>query len=264
MVITFDRHPRELLCADWHPRLLTSLQEKERLLAQTGVDWLVVLPFDRRMALLSAYDFMHQVLGKQLGVRLLLTGYDNRFGHRSPGSQEGFDDYVDYGRQLGIDVACASGIEVGDGYVSSSRIRLLLADGNVAEAARCLGRYYRLQGVVEHGEQQGRRMGFPTANLRLTFADAVVPRNGVYAVRVEHGSSVLLGMTNIGTRPTFDGHRLTIETHLFDFSGDLYGESIGIVFVARLRDEQAFSTVDDLAHQMALDAAQSKRILSCL
>ena len=262
MVITFDRHPRELLCTDWRPQLLTSLQEKEHLLAQTGVDRLVVLPFDRRMASLSAYDFMRQVLGKQLGVRLLLTGYDNRFGHRSPDSQEGFDDYVDYGHQLGIDVVCASGVEIDDDYVSSSRIRKLLADGQVAEAARCLGRCYQLQGVVEHGEQQGRQIGFPTANLRLKFDSAMVPRHGVYAVRIQLGSTLLMGMTNIGTRPTFDGHRLTIETHIFDFSNDIYGQPLSIEFVERLRDEQAFSTVDALAHQMALDAEQAKQILS--
>lgn len=256
MVITFDRHPRELLCADWHPRLLTSLQEKERLLAQTGVDWLVVLPFDRRMALLSAYDFMHQVLGKQLGVRLLLTGYDNRFGHDR---SEGFEDYLHYGQTLGMDVLAAQPLTVNGQTVCSSLIRQLLHDGRISEANKFLGRPYSLQGTVVHGEQIGRHLGFPTANLQTDDAQQLMPANGVYAVRCwsQHP-----GMMNIGMRPTFDGQQRTAEIHLFDFADNIYGQPLTVDFIERLRDERHFENAEALKRQMQEDALRTKEILN--
>ena len=264
MVITFDRHPRQVVQPNWHPLLLSTLEEKEQLLAQTGIDMLVVLPFDEQMAALSAFAFMHQVLKAQLGVDLLLTGYDNHFGHRENGIAEGFDDYVRYGQELGIEVeSLPPAPSKGRGRkISSSYIRQLLGEGNVREASQCLGRYYELQGVVEHDEQQGRKMGFPTANLALQRTDCVVPRHGLYAVQVKTGGRVWKGMTNIGMRPTFNGHRQTIETHVLDFSGDLYGQPFHIAFVERLRDEQRFDSPDELARQMAIDAERCRRVMS--
>ena len=191
VVVTFDRHPRQVLQPDWHPQLLTTLAEKVRLLRLTGVDDVVVLHFDMQMASLSARDFMQQVLRRQLGVRLLLTGYDNRFGHRTADSNEGFDDYVAYGQQLGVEVLKAlpySPLSANSDDIShatticSSLIRRLLSEGSVGEAAVCLGRPYALQGTVVHGQQVGRQMGFPTANLQLQDECQLVPQNGVYAV----------------------------------------------------------------------------------
>lgn len=282
MVITFDRHPRQVVQTDWHPLLLTTLDEKIRLLATTGIDLLVVLPFDGQMASLSAREFMQRVLVNQLGVRLLLTGYDNRFGHRTADTSEGFADYVRYGNSMGLEVVCGEGLQTSDlkthnsklitqtsglrPYISSSLIRRLLEEGRVAEAAQCLGRDYSLSGTVVHGFQQGRTMGFPTANMLLADdCQRLVPKDGVYAVRVcltPHTSHLtpLPAITNIGMRPTFDGHRRTIETYIFDFTGDLYGQTITVLFVDRLRNEQHFASPQDLARQMADDekAARSR------
>lgn len=289
MVVTFDRHPRQVVQTDWQPLLLSTLEEKERLLAQTGIDVLVILPFDEQLATLSAHDFMQQVLKKQLGVSMLLTGYDNHFGHREQGKTEGFDDYVAYGHELGIDVVCGFGLQLKDFrlqtiderlktseyslqntdkgyYVSSSLVRRLLSEGRVEEATCCLGRPYEICGIVAHGEQMGRKIGFPTANITIS-SNRMIPKRGVYAVRVLLTSdpSTLTsyqGMTNIGLRPTFDGHHQTIETNIFDFNGDLYGQSLTIQFMARLRDEQSFESAEALALQMQNDEQQARKILS--
>jgi len=289
MVVTFDRHPRQVVQTDWQPLLLSTLEEKERLLAQTGIDVLVILPFDEQLATLSAHDFMQQVLKKQLGVSMLLTGYDNHFGHREQGKTEGFDDYVAYGHELGIDVVCGFGLQLKDFrlqtiderlktseyslqntdngyYVSSSLVRRLLSEGRVEEATCCLGRPYEICGIVAHGEQMGRKIGFPTANITIS-SNRMIPKRGVYAVRVLFTSdpSTLTsyqGMTNIGLRPTFDGHHQTIETNIFDFNGDLYGQSLTIQFMARLRDEQSFESAEALALQMQNDEQKARKILS--
>lgn len=253
MVVTFDRHPRQVLQSEWQPQLLTSLDEKEELMAQTGIDTLVVLPFSREMAQLSACQFMERVLVRQLGARLLLTGYDNRFGHDRT---EGFSDYERYGRELGIEVCAASCWQSDVVAPSSSLIRRLLTGGDVRQAALLLGRPYALSGIVVHGEQVGRRLGFPTANLQLAEPSQLVPQPGVYAVRVTVGndSRQYMGMTNIGHRPTFSGQQLTIETNIFDFIGDIYQQSLRISFVERLRSEQSFASPEALAQQMDVDA----------
>ncbi|MBR1415877.1 MAG: riboflavin biosynthesis protein RibF [Prevotella sp.] len=264
-VITFDCHPRQVLHADWQPQLLSTLAEKQALLRQTGIDRLEVLHFDEEMAALSARDFMRLVLREQLGVGLLLTGYDNHFGHREQGCTEGFGHYVGYGRELGMEVVCGQPLVLEGVSVSSSLVRSRLLEGRVEEAARFLDRPYEISGLVEHGEQQGRRMGFPTANLHVATLEKLIPAGGVYAVRVrlDDDSRCWPGMTNIGLRPTFgEGHRQTIETHLFGFTGDLYGRCITLSFVRRLRDEQHFSSPEALARQMAIDAEQCKIILS--
>ena len=265
MVITFGRHPREVICPDWHPQLLSTPKEKAWLLLQTGVDRLVVLDFDKEMSLLSARAFMEQVLAEQLGVRLLLTGYDNHFGHREKGVDEGFAEYVGYGRELGIDVVGAEPLADGSFRFSSSLARRLLAEGDVAGARHCLGRPYSLVGTVVHGRQIGRQMGFPTANVVPDNMLKIVPRAGVYAVMVstdyEQGQP-LQGMMNIGRRPTFDGLDTTLEVHLFDYEGNLYGHTVTIDFMKRLRDEQHFDSPDELALQMRRDEEMSRRILN--
>lgn len=261
MVITFARHPRQVLHTDWQPQLLSTLDEKRELLRQTGVDRVEVLQFDVAMSELSAHDFMQQVLKERLGVELLLTGYDNRFGHNRA---EGFDDYVNYGRELGIEVMAGEPLAVKDTNVSSSRIRKLLQEGDVADAALCLGYPYPLSGCVVHGEQIGRQLGFPTANLALDDACKLIPERGVYAVSVsiEGDSSVYGGMMNIGRRPTFEGHHTTLEVHLLQYSGDLYGKRLTVRFIARLREERPFPDRDALIAQMNEDKQQALQILN--
>jgi len=258
MVITFERHPRQVVHSDWQPELLTTLDEKMALIDETGIDTLVVLRFDREMAALSAHDFM-QVLKEQLGVRCLLTGYDNRFGHDRT---EGFEDYRRYGQALDIKVLCGDALAVGQQNVSSSRTRHLLKEGKVEEATRCLGRPYSMSGIVVHGEQIGRSIGFPTANLQPD-ACKLIPLDGVYAVMADIGGEASKqGITNIGTRPTFDGTSRTLETNLLDEVGDLYGRRITLHFIGRLRNEQHFPSVEALAAQIQKDKEQATDILN--
>ncbi len=260
MVITFERHPREVLRHDSGPHLLTTLEEKRRLLLGAGIDCLVVLRFDAAFASLSALDFMRRVLKEQLNVVTLLAGYDNRFGHDRT---EGFEDYVVYGRELGIDVIRAEALSVSGGAVSSSRIRQLLEQGDVSGASVCLGRFYELWGIVVHGEQIGRQIGFPTANISPDEARKQLPCDGVYAVLVsiEGHDGRLRGVMNIGRRPTFDGHRRTLEVHLLNFKGNLYGIHIGVCFIDRLRGERQFASAEELAMQMTSDSAAALRAL---
>ena len=261
-VITFAVHPRQILCPEWHPQLLSTFDEKIALLERTGVDQLIVLPFDAAMAALPAYNFMADILCKKLGVRVLVTGYDNRFGHRATDSAEGFDDYVRYGRELGIVVQPSSPLDIDAVRVSSSQIRRFLQMGEVSQAALCLGRPYKLTGEVVHGEHIGTGLGFPTANLLSSYTEKLIPAPGVYAVRVGIGDSqeLLPGMMNIGKRPTFDGDHFTLETHIFDFNDNLYGQRISVHFVHRLRSEIKFDSREALAAQLAADAQLAEKI----
>ena len=252
MVITFERHPRQVLHSDWQPQLLTTLNERIALLEQTGIDTLVVLRFDEAMAQLSACEFMQQVLHDDLHVATLLTGYDNRFGHDR---SEGFNDYVRYGRQMGLEVLLGTPYHIDNQNISSSLVRRLLTNGDVAEAARCLGRPYSFSGCVVHGKQIGRQLGFPTANLQVDDACRLIPKAGVYAVSVsiDGDNRQYQGMMNIGTRPTFEGHRQTLEVNIFEFHDDIYGKRVSIDFLNRIRSEQHFSSADELVSQMKQD-----------
>ena len=259
MVVTFAGHPRQVVQPEWQPRLLTTFEEKAALLAETGIDVLVVLRFDAAMASLSARDFMLHVLKERLHADALLTGYDNRFGHDR---SETFADYQRYGAQMGIDVVAGHPAEEGNLRFSSSLIRQLLDQGDVARAAVCLGRNYRLSGRVVHGRAVGRTIGFPTANIVPDDPARIVPQFGVYCVVIhtESGADSYQSIMNIGTRPTFHGHEPSLEAHLIGFSGDLYGQTVTAEFIARLRSERVFNTPDDLAVQLEKDAAEAQTI----
>lgn len=260
MVITFDRHPRQVLHADYVPQLLSTLDMKLRRLEATGVDRVVVLGFDRQMASLSARDFMAGVLSRRLNVRLLLTGYDNRFGHDRA---EGFDDYVEYGRQTGISVEASCEERVGGMHVSSSAIRRMLAEGDVAHANECLGYEYAISGTVVRGYGEGHKLGFPTANIDPRTCHVMLPANGVYAVWARTGSDSAWhkAMLNIGVRPTFGGQHVTIETNIFGLSADLYGSRLTLRLVSRIRGERKFGSADELGAQLAADRDLCLRML---
>lgn len=257
LVITFDKHPRQVLHADYIPQLLSTLTEKKALLMASGIDRLEVLPFTVELSRLTALQFMQQVLRDQLQVKTLVMGYDHRFGC---GGGE-FADYMEWGRQTGIDVVLAH--ELDDVKVSSSRIRRFLAEGDVRQANMLLGYPYALQGVVMSGHQVGRHIGFPTANLKVQ-EDKLLPALGVYAVRVRvEDEASYDGMLCIGHRPTLNnGDELSVEANLFDFSGDLYGKKVKLMLVDRLRDEQSFPSVQALQQQLEQDAAHARRALT--
>ena len=264
MVITFDRHPRQLFDPQFRPQLLTTQQEKEQEIERLGVDFLVVLPFTKEMAALSARDFMAQVLKERLNVKMLQVGYDNRFGHDST---EGIDDYRRYGDELGIMVYKGIRLDF-QGYhvpVCSSNIRSLIAEeGEVDTANMFLGRNYELSGKVMPGEHIGHQLGFPTANLEPDDPFKVIPASGVYGVWATVGDSQkpLPAMMNIGTRPTFDGRNRTLEVNIFDFDGDLYGQTVRISFLFRLREERKFESPEALVAQLQKDKEQVLYILN--
>ena len=264
MVITFDRHPRQLFDPQFRPQLLTTQQEKEQEIERLGVDFLVVLPFTKEMAALSARDFMAQILKERLNVKMLQVGYDNRFGHDST---EGIDDYRRYGDELGIMVYKGIRLDF-QGYhvpVCSSNIRSLIAEeGEVDTANIFLGRNYELSGKVMPGEHIGHQLGFPTANLEPDDPFKVIPASGVYGVWATVGDSQkpLPAMMNIGTRPTFDGRNRTLEVNIFDFDGDLYGQTVRISFLFRLREERKFESPEALVAQLQKDKEQVLYILN--
>ena len=252
-VITFDRHPRQVVQPEWCPEMLTTLEEKTQLLEATGIDRCEVLHFDREMANQSAHDFMLHTLKEKLGVSILVTGYDNRFGHNR---SEGFEDYVRYGKEIGIEVIKGEELTDGSNNVSSSSIRRMLKEGRIEDATRCLGREYQLTGTVVGGEHIGRTIGFPTANIRPDDSSKLIPANGVYAVDVwsEVGDiNRTRAMLNIGTRPTFNGTATTIEVHIPHFAGNLYGSTLSIAFLRKIREERKFDSPEALVEQLNKD-----------
>lgn len=251
-VITFDEHPRKVLQSDYQPEMLSTLDSKLLLLSKTEVDNAVVLHFDKAMASLSAREFMQQVLHDHLNVKKLFIGYDHRFGHNR---EETFDDYVQYGKELGIEVIRNEAFQIEGINISSSVIRSFLKEGEVEMANRCLGYPYTLIGKVINGYHEGRKLGFPTANLDISHIKQLIPAPGVYAVkvRVEHTMMWKHGMMNVGTRPTFNGKQLTLETHIFNFEGDIYNQQLLVCFVKRIRGERKFNSPDELAAQLKED-----------
>lgn len=252
-VITFDRHPRQVVQPEWCPEMLTTLEEKTQLLEATGIDRCEVLHFDREMANQSAHDFMLHTLKEKLGVSILVTGYDNRFGHNR---SEGFEDYVRYGKEIGIEVIKGEELTDGSNNVSSSSIRRMLKEGRIEDATRCLGREYQLTGTVVGGEHIGRTIGFPTANIRPDDSSKLIPANGVYAVDVWSQAGDInreRAMLNIGTRPTFNGTATTIEVHIPHFAGNLYGSTLSISFLRKIREERKFDSPEALVEQLNKD-----------
>lgn len=259
LVITFDRHPRQVVHADYVPQLITTTDEKLQLLHATAADRIEMLHFDTQMAQLSAYEFMRQVLHEKYGVAMLLTGYDNRFGHNRA---EGFADYVRYGEEMGMKVLQNTPIDIDGLRVSSSLIRRLIVEGNITEASNCMGHPYSITGSVAHGFQEGRRIGFPTANIVPESAEKLVPGNGVYATRVSvEGGEWMPAMLNIGTNPTFQRQQTTIEAHIIDFEGDIYGRKVRVEFGRKLRDEQRFESVEALQKQLEADKKEVLMVL---
>lgn len=266
-VVTFSVHPRRVMHPDFAPELLTTCAEKNHLLSETGIDLCLMLDFTPQLAQLSARQFMEQ-LKTRYHVQALVIGHDHRFGHNR---DEGFDDYLCYGRELGMEVLLSRAYyynicaEWGDeqGTVSSSCVRHLLKEGEVAHAATLLGYPYFLQGTVVKGYQVGRRIGYPTANLQVADSDKLVPADGVYVVRVRVQGDDYGGMLSIGHRPTFDnGPERSIEVHIFRFQGDIYDCPMRIEFVQRLRKELKFNSPDELIARLKQDEQQALAILS--
>lgn len=259
LAVTFETHPRQVLQSDYRPALLTTPQEKFQRLKVSGIDACALLQFTPEMAQLSAQSFMKSYLQERFGVDLLVMGYDHHFGHERHLS---FEDYKRLGEEIGLEVVRAEAFQTDGFTVSSSVVRRLLKEGDVAQANDCLGYAYELSGVIEEGHHVGSKLGFPTANLSPLNQDKLIPERGVYAVEAVHEGKTYAAMLNIGFRPTLNnGNNLTIEAHLFGFSGNLYGENITLRFLRRIRDEKQFSSLDELKVQLHEDALKVQKIL---
>jgi riboflavin kinase/FMN adenylyltransferase len=250
LAITFDTHPRVALNADFQPKLLTLFPEKMELLQNTGIDSVEVLPFTKTLSEMSAAEFLEKILYHIYNVKKLIIGHDHRFGHNRA---EDFEDYKRYGEKFGIEIEQTPPFIDGDVTVSSSIIRRLLENGDIAAANHFLGYPYALSGRIVRGNQIGRTIGFPTANVAVNPLK-LVPKTGIYAIKIEVRGNVYNGMLNIGYRPTISAeNQLSIEANIFDFSEDIYGENIKIIFLQRIRDERKFDSLGELARQIEID-----------
>ncbi|MDR2148878.1 MAG: riboflavin biosynthesis protein RibF [Tannerella sp.] len=250
-VITFPVHPRIVLQSDYQPELLNTREEKIELLSRTGMDYAIVLDFNRSMAKMTAQDFIREILHAKMDVKTLLTGYDHRFGHLRA---DGFEQYREYGAACGMEVIQATPYLENGITVSSSKIRSLLHAGDIATANALLGYHYTIEGLVVEGNQIGRTIGFPTANIRTDNLYKLVPAFGSYAVWVTVGKFRYKGMLYIGTKPTVNKRIETfIEVNIFDFSKNIYNMHITIEFVDFIRADRQFLSLDELKSQLEKD-----------
>lgn len=248
LVVTFADSPARLLSPDSQVQLLTTPTEKIALLSQSGIDYCLMLNFDEKLVQLRAEEFL-ALLHRHFGVRHLLLGYDHHFG--SDGLSE-LADYQKIGKKIGVGIAQAEPLKIDGKIVGSRIIRQLLTDGRVEQANALLGYDYTLSGMVQHGQAIGRTIGFPTANLAAA-PRKLLPRGGVYAIETEISGKKHRGLLNIGTRPTISGGEQTVEAHIIDFDGDIYGKNLTIKVQHRLRDEQKFASLTELEHQIEID-----------
>ena len=258
VVVTFHPHPLKVVRPEAAPPLLTSTPERKLLLACSGVRYAVFLEFTRELQQYPARRFVEEILLGRLGMRELVIGHDHGFGRGREGS---VDTMRELGMELGFDVSVVEPVRLGDDPVSSTRVRLALEAGDVAEAARCLGRHYSLAGTVVHGEHRGRELGFPTANIQPDDPDKILPAPGIYAVYGRFRGHRVPGLLHLGPRPTFPGYSPSVEVYLFDWSGDLYGERMEVELRHRLRDVLPFEGVEALVEQMRRDEAAGRALL---
>lgn len=259
VLVTFRPHPLQVLRPEDAPGLLTSSIEKKEILAQSGLDYAVFLPFTRALARYTPRRFVEEILVARMKVRELVIGYDHGFGRGRSGDAETLDAM---GTELGFDVQVVPPIVAGGGPVSSSRIRRALLAGDVRAAHTGLGRPYSLRGVVVRGDGRGGRLGFPTANLEIRDSRKLIPGEGIYAVRARLPEGTRDGALHIGPRPTFPGSRASIEVHLLDYGADLYGAELQLDLIERLRRVRSFASVAELVSRMNEDVRLARRILA--
>jgi riboflavin kinase/FMN adenylyltransferase len=261
VVVTFWPHPRNVLRQDASRlRLLTSLREKEALLYSMGVDKVVVIDFTKQLSTLTAEEFIKEHLIKELDVETMIVGYDHRIGSKS--IEKKGDDLCDVCNSLGLNAIKVSAVSDEFGTISSTYIRHLIQTGGIERANTLLGYRYGLEGVVVSGRGMGKKIGYPTANIQLYEPLKLIPENGVYAIMAEVEGVVYKGVCNIGIRPTFsDGDHITIESNLLDFDENIYGLTLKIEFVGRIRDEKCFSSLTMLQEQLAKDTKCARELL---
>ncbi len=254
--LTFRPHPLKLLFPDRRIFLITSYERKADLIASCGIDNLVIAPFDHQFADLSAHEFIERVLVKHLGTAVVVVGDNYTFGRNREGSLARLQGA---GRDYGFEVVVAPPCRIDGELVSSTKVREAIMQGDIERASRFLGRSCAIVGRVKHGKGRGRGLGFPTAN--LVSEVELYPKEGVYAVWVEHQGERYMGVVNIGYNPTFADTGLTVEVHILDFDHDLYGQELKIIFAQYLRSEKTCTGIEELCQLIAADVKQARQIL---
>ncbi len=259
VAITFEPHPMRVLTQDQHPPLITLYEQKKELIAATGLDALVCLPFTPVFAAMPARAFIEELLVERIGMRAIIVGQDYSFGRRREGD---IGMLQAFGKDLGYEVVVADWITAAHGSknrISSTRIRELVMEGRLTEARQLLGRHYQIRGTVIEGRNRGGELlGFPTANIQLY--DELCPQTGIYAVTIDLEGQMLQGVANIGYSPTFDDHLFTVEVHILDFDTDIYGRKIKVNFLKRIRDEEKFDSLDALSSQIRKDIEVARKL----
>ena len=261
LVLTFFPHPRMILQGESAIKLLNTITEKIDLLEKTGIENLVIHPFDESFSRLTAEEFVREILVEQFHIQKIIIGHDHRFGRNRTAN---IDDLIDFGKKYGFEVEQISAQEINEISVSSTKIRNALEEGDIVLANKYLGYEYFLTGTIIKGKQLGRTIGFPTANLKIEENYKLIPRNGVYIVSSIINNKTVFGMMNIGFNPTVNGENQTIEIHFFDFEADLYHQKITVSLLHRIRSEQKFDSVVLLKEQLEKDQNYAKAFLNKL
>jgi riboflavin kinase/FMN adenylyltransferase len=250
VLLTFFPHPRLIISNDSEIKMLNTMAEKAMLLEQKGIQNFIIHPFDKLFSELSPREFVEQVLIKQLNIQKIIIGYDHKFGKNRAAD---FNDLIAFGKEFGFEVEEISAKQVNEVSVSSTKIRDSLLEGKVSLANEYLGYAYMLSGIVVKGNQLGRTIGFPTANIEIPESYKLIPKYGVYLVTAIVNKKAVFGMMNIGIKPTLGGNLLSIEVHLLHFSEDIYGQKIQVNVIERLREEQKFESFEALKLQLEVD-----------
>jgi len=257
VVMTFEPHPLKIMRPANGPQLITHTGQKLELIEKAGIDVIVCVSFDREFAAIPARDFVNSILVKKIGIKEIVVGYDYTFGHNREGD---INLLREIGNDFGFVVHLVGPIEIDHTLVSSTSIRRLVQEGRLEEARVLLGRDFEVQGTVVKGRNRGGRLlGFPTANLNPH--GELLPKRGVYAVKLLIDDVFYNRVTNVGYNPTFGDTGLTVETHVLDYSGELMGKTIKVHFIKRLRDEKTFKTLEELSGQIAQDIARAEKVL---
>ena len=250
VILTFFPHPRKIVSNNYDIKLLNTIEEKAILLEKKGIQNFIVHPFDKTFSELSPREFVTQVLVDKLNIQKIIIGHDHKFGKDRAAD---FNDLINFGKEFGFEVEEISAQQINEVSVSSTRIRNSLLEGNVSLAKDYLGYPYVLTGNVVKGNQLGRTINFPTANIEIPEDYKLIPKNGVYIVTANVSNQTVFGMMNIGVKPTLGENKLAIEVHLLDFDKDIYKQKIQVHILERLRDEQKFESFEALKSQIELD-----------
>ncbi|MBN1850965.1 MAG: bifunctional riboflavin kinase/FAD synthetase [Deltaproteobacteria bacterium] len=257
-VMTFEPHPVKVIKPGNGPLLITPTRQKLSLISDSGIDVIFCIPFTHQFATISAQDFVMDILVKTIGIKEIVVGHDYTFGNKRQGN---LDLLKKMGNESGFKVHIVEPVYIDKTLVSSTSIRRLVAEGDLSEAKRLLGRDYQITGTVVKGKDRGGKvLGIPTANIKAV--DELIPRKGTYVVSVELDDRYYVGVCNIGHNPTFGENALSIETHVLDFSGDILGKTITVIFIQRLRDEKRFANVQELKEQISLDIEKARELFN--